>query len=76
MGSLGITIGCITENENTRRILATGVEYTPPTQPDSSQTSLSLDAAVISSGFRDDGVDDGVTPGQGLYLFLPSLLNI
>ena len=75
MGSYGTTLGCITESENTIRILATGVEYTPP-QEDPVQTSLSLDPAVISLGFKGDGRGDNVEPGQGLFLSLPSLLNI
>jgi len=63
-GSLGTTISCMTESENTMRILATGVNYTAPDPADPSQSSLSLDPAVISTGFQDNGQNNVTGPTQ------------
>jgi len=56
----GITIGCISESENAMRILAT--RAVPADDP--SQSSLTLDPAVISTGFQDSGQGNETTPGQ------------
>ena len=55
----------MTVGENNMRILATGVEYTPPPEEDPSLTSLCLDPSVISTGFEDDGQGNITEPGQG-----------
>lgn len=61
----------MTEGENNMRILATGVPYTPPQRDaDPSQTSLTLDPAVICTGFESDGQSNITSPGQGLFLVL------
>ena len=70
-GSLGTTIGCMTESENTMRIIATGASYTSPEPEDPLQASLSLDSAVISPNFQNNGQDDITADGQGLFLILP-----
>jgi len=70
-GSLGTTISCMTESENTMRIIATGVNYTSPEPEDPSQATLSLDSAVISPNFQNSGQDDITSDGQGLFLILP-----
>jgi hypothetical protein len=67
VGSLGTTIGCMTENKNTKRAV-------DPNDP--SQSALTLDPAVISTGFQKDGQDNITNPGQGLFLILPSPLMI
>jgi len=56
----------MTESENTLRILQSGVNYTDPdpTPVDPSQTSLSLDPAVICTGCQKDGQDNITSPGQ------------
>ena len=54
------------------RIIATGVNYTSPEPEDPSQSSLSLDSGVISTGFQNDGRDNFTTPGQGSFLIPPS----
>jgi len=61
MFSPGTTIDCITVNENTMQLRATGPE-------DPSQSSLTLDPAVISNGFKENGQDNVTSPGQGLFL--------
>ncbi|KAF9650676.1 hypothetical protein BDM02DRAFT_3185166 [Thelephora ganbajun] len=64
VGSPGTTIDCMTESENIMRIIATGVDYTPSEPEDPSQTSLSLDPAVISTGFQDDGQGNIAVPSR------------
>jgi len=64
LDSPGVTIGCITEGENTMRILATGLNYTSPDPVDPSQTSHTLDSSVISLGFQNDGQGNISAPGQ------------
>lgn len=54
--------------ENTLRIRATGVSYTPPEAEDPSQSSLTLDPAVISDHFKENGQDNITDTGQGLFL--------
>lgn len=64
----------MTESENTMRIIATGVNYTSPAPADPSQSSLTLDPAVISTGFQDNGMNNLTAPGaQGLFPTLPSI---
>jgi len=62
----------MTEGENTMRIIATGVNYTSPDPADPSQSSLTLDPAVISSGFQNTGQDNITASTQGLFPTLPS----
>ena len=54
------------------RIIATGVNYTSPEPEDPSQSSLTLDSGVISTGFQNDGRDNFTTPGQGSFSIPPS----
>ena len=49
------------------RIRATGVAYTPPEGEDPSQSSLTLDNAVLSNGFKGNGQDNITDVGQGLF---------
>ena len=62
MGSFRTTIGCIAESENTMRIARRAVD-----PGDSSQSSLTLDPSVISTGFQNDGQDNITSAGQGLF---------
>lgn len=49
------------------RIRATGVAYTPPEPEDPSQSSLTLNTDLVSSGSKDNGQSSS-DPGQGLFL--------
>ena len=53
-------------SENTLRINARGVEYRAVGPDDPSQSSLTLDPAVISTGFEDDGQSNITDSGQGI----------
>jgi len=63
-GSLGTTISCMSEAENTMRIIATGANYTSPDPQDPSQSSLALSSGIISAGFQNTGQDNITAPGQ------------
>jgi len=57
----------MTVYENTMRIRATGVTYTPPEEEDPSQSSLTLDNTVISTNFKQNGQDNITSDGQGSF---------
>ena len=57
----------MTVYENTMRIRATGVSYTPPEEEDPSQSSTTLDKAVLSTNFAQNGQDNVTDVGQGLF---------
>jgi hypothetical protein len=57
----------MTESKNTKRAV-------DPSDP--SQTSLTLNSAVNSTGFQKDGQDNITSPGQGLFSVPPSPLKI
>jgi len=63
----------MTVYENTLRIHAAGVAYTPPEAEDPSQSSLTLDPAVISTNFKENGQDNITDVGQGLFSTCHSL---
>ena len=76
MGSSGATIGCIPKSANTMGVIATGLKRRAVAPGDPSQSSLSLDSLVISTGFLRDGQDNITSPGQSLFLILSSSLKI
>ena len=72
MGSSGTTIDCAAESENEIRIIARQTNSTD----DPSQSSLSLDPAVISTGFQNNGQDNITASGQCSFLILSHPLNV
>jgi len=57
-------------------VIATGLKRRAVAPDDPSQSSLSLDSSVISTGFLRDGQDNITSPGQGLFLIPSSPLKI
>jgi len=57
----------MTVYENTMRIRATGLAYSSPEEEDPSQSSLTLDSAVLSTQFKENGQDNITDVGQGLF---------
>lgn len=70
MGTLGTAVDCMAGDQDTERILAARAPV-PPDDP--SQSSLTLDPAVISDGFKNDGQDNMTSPDQGPFLVLISV---
>lgn len=64
MDTLGTTVDCMIGDQNTEHIFAARVEAAPVPPDDPSQTSLTLDPAVISDGFKNDGQDNITSPNQ------------